>query len=351
VEGMHPHPLSVTTLLKSIASPPGLETWLQKKLIRAALEAYDTSKDQEHAISAGLKSRWQGSEEADFGSSVHMLTEQADMKTLGLIDKIVAVGDMKRAMGFLRQWEKTRDAFNMQILAVETTFVNTELGYAGTADRIVVVPAISPDPIVLDIKSGKNVYPDVAMQCAALANCDKILHDDGKLEAMPWKLNREVGLAAHVRARSCNLIPLDLGKAWPIFKPLPQIALWRAEQIKVLGDPLTPDEVAHLRADLRLRMTQLPPDLRDSVRKIIADNADLAGGNTAIWTEDQLNKVADIFQPFEKESRERFEKVVRNWGDRGDMELKARVLQFSDGRTSSVYELTGSQVDSLIKSF
>ncbi len=351
MQGMSPHPLSVTTLIKSIAQPPGLVTWLDKKLIRAAVEAYDKTKDEEHAISAGLKSRWASSEDADFGSSVHLLTEQADLKHLGLLDKISPVGDMRRASGFLRQWEKTRDAFQIQILAVETTLVNTKLGYAGTADRIVIVPSVSQEPIVLDIKSGKSIYPDVALQCSALANCDKILYDDGRLEPIPWALNTDVGLAAHVRARSCQLIPLDLQKAWPIFKPLPQIALWRAEQIDVLGDPLTPNEVAHLRADLRLRIQQLAPDLRASVKEIIAMHDDLKGGTTDTWSEDQLKKVDDLFKPFEKESRERFESVVRNWGDRGDMELKSKILTFSSGRTSSAFELTAAEIDALVKTF
>ncbi len=351
VEGMHPHPLSVTSLLKVIASPPGLVTWLDKKLIRAAIEAYGTSSDVEHAISAGLKSRWSGSEEADFGSSVHVLTEEADLKSLGLLDEIHQVADHKKAMGFLRQWEKLRDEFEMKILDVEVTLVNTVLGYAGTADRIVIVPAISQEPLVLDIKTGKSVYPDVAMQCAALANCDKVLYDDGKLAPIPWELDKKLGVAAHVRARSSNLIPVDIEKAWPLFQPLPQLALWRAEQIDVLGKPAEPDATAALRADLRLRIQQLPPDFNRTVRAYIKADPELSGGNTNTWDEKQLAYVRDMFEPFEKQARERFEHTMRKWGHRGDIELKAKVLEFSGGRTSSISELTGTEIDGLIQTF
>lgn len=351
VEGMHPHPISVTSLLKVIAPPGGLVTWMDKKLIRAALEAYDKSTDKEHAVTVGTKARWAGSEEADFGSSVHALTEQADLKKLGKIDTITPVADMRRAVGFLRQWEKMRDGFEMQIIAVEVTLVNTKLGYAGTADRIVIVPSISQNPIVLDIKSGKSVYPDVAMQCAGLSRCDKILYNDGTLHDIPWELDQTVGVAAHVRARSGHLYPLDTAKAWPIFESLPQLALWKAEQIPVIGPPLTPNAVAHLRADLRLRMTQLPPDLKASVKDIVAMHSSLVDGNTNTWSEDELKKVESIFLPFENQARERFEEVILKWGDRGSNELKSAVMNLTQGRTSSVAELTSVEVDELVKGF
>lgn len=351
VEGLVPHPISVTSLLRVIAPATGLVRWLDKKLISSALEAYDKSQDPAHAISAGMEARFSGSPEADFGTSVHKLTEQADMKKLGMITEITPVADMKKASAFLRQWERMRDEFEMTILAVEATLVNTKLGYAGTADRIVIVPAISQDPLVLDIKSGKSVYPDVALQCAGLANCDKILHNDGKLEDIPWQLDKQHGAAAHVRARSGHIYPLDIAAAWPLFAPLPQLALWRAEQIEVVGDALTPDEDAQKRAALRLRIAELPMDLAKSLRDLIASRDDLKDGNTSTWTTGQLIMVDMLFDPFEKEARERLEYVLNNWGDRGEFDLRSRVLSASGGRTSQARELSAGEVDVLVKGF
>lgn len=349
VEGMHPHPLSVTTLLKSIAPAPGLVKWMDKKISRSAAEAYAKFQDVDAAVNVGAESRWESSEDADFGTAVHLLTEQSDRILLGQMQQFGHVPDKKRAMGFVKQWEKSRDAHQMEILGIEVTLVNTELNYAGTADRIVVVPAISQQPLVLDVKTGKRIYADVALQCAALANCDKILYDDGTLEDIPWKLDLEHGIAAHVRPRSAKLYPLDIATAWPIFKPLPQLAMWRAEKIEVVGEPAEPDEDAARRADLRLRVQQLPMDLRAGVRKFIKEDKWLSGGDTKTWTKPQLRAVEDYFIPFEHEARERIQHVLHSWQG-GDMELRSKILTVS-GRTSALTNLTASEVDALLKTF
>ena len=350
IESLPINPLSITTLLKVISPARPLERWMDKKLLEAGIDAFEKTGDRERAIYMGAESRFASSEEADFGSSVHLLTEQADMVQLGLLKKITPVSDMKKATGFLKQWERLRDSFSMQILAVETTFVNTEFLYAGTADRIVICPSVSPDPIVLDLKSGKGVYGSAALQMAALANCDKILYDDGTLADIPWQFNKDVAVVAHLRPRSGHLIPMNIAKAWPLFQPLPKLALWRADQIKVMGEPLVPDEEAALRADLRYRIQNLPPDLRETVRAFIANDSLLAGGNTVTWSKAQLSDVEDMFLPLEKEARERLAHVIRLWGDKGDMELRAKVLMTS-GRTSSVKELTAAEIDQLVKTF
>lgn len=348
VEGMVPHPLSVTSLLRVIAPGIALVKWMDKRLIGAALDSFQNNPNVDHATHDGMEARWAGSDEADLGTSVHVLTEEADRKLLGQIPEIRPVADMKKCMGYLKQWEKLRDSFEMQILGIEVTFVNTKFGYAGTADRIVIVPAISQDPIILDIKSGKGIYPDVALQCSALANCDKILYDDGTLADNPYQLDLKLGAVAHVRPRSGHLSPLNIERAWPLFQPLPQLALWRTGQIDVLGAALEPDPVAQLRADLRLRITQLPPDIKKHVRETIKDDPDLGDGTTDTWDEKQLVKVTNLFVPFETEARNRLEQVLLLAGERGEVELRTMVRMASSGRTALASELDAREVDTLI---
>lgn len=351
IDGIDPHPISVTTLIKTIAPGRALMTWMDKKLIDSALDAYEKTSDRAAAMAMGKEARWSGSEAADFGTSVHALTEKLDLVSIGKPVDRSPVADQKRAQGFVAQWEKTRDAFDIQIIAIECTLVHRELGYAGTADRIAIVPALSLDPVVLDIKSGKGIYADVALQCAALANCPEILYDDGSLQPIPWDLDKKVGVAAHVRARSCKLHPLDLAVAWPIFKPLPQMALWRAEAFDVIGQPLMPDQVEHQRADLRLRMKKLPPDLSEIVKKLIVNDDSLTGGTTRTWDETQLLKVEYTFIPFEHEARERVQKVLDSWGDRGELELRVKILEHTGGRTPALADLTATEIDALLESF
>lgn len=348
VEGMYPHPISVTSLIKVIAPATNLTRWVDKRLINAAIDAYAKTQDPEVSLQVGLASRWGGSEEADLGNSVHYLTEVSDLKSIGRTVDPHAVTDTKKAMGYVKQWEKCREEHDMQILATEVTLVNTELGYAGTADRVVIVPAISDQPLILDLKSGKNLYNDVALQCAALARCTQILYDDGSLGPIPWDLDLTQALAAHVRPRSCRLVPLDIAAAWPYFEPLAMLAKWKTETVKVRGEPLEPDEELAMRANLRLRMKLLPSDLSDLVRTCIRQIDDLAGGSTGTWTVEQCKRVSDLFEPFEAQSRERKQKALDRWGSGGMMELRTRILGVTSGRTSLLDDLTATEIDALI---
>lgn len=348
VEGMYPHPISVTSLIKVIAPATNLTKWIDKKLISAAIDAYSKSQDPEVSLQVGLQARWGGSEEADLGTSVHYLCEVSDLKALGRQVDPHPVTDTKKCLTYVRQWEKAREEHDMQILATEVTLVNEEFGYAGTADRVVIVPAISDLPLILDLKSGKNLYNDVALQCAALAHCTQILYDDGSLGPIPWDLDKVNGIAAHVRPRSCRLVPLDIEKAWPYFQPLAMLAKWKTETVKVRGEPLEPDEELSMRANLRLRMKLLPSDLSELVRACIKSVDDLADGNTNTWTVEQCKRVSDLFEPFEAQSRERKEAALDRWGSGGMMELRTRILGVTNGRTSLLDDLTATEIDALV---
>jgi hypothetical protein len=348
IDGIYPHPLSVTTLIKTIAPAEQLSKWVDKKVARGAIEAFQKTQDVEVSVSAGLNARWSSSEESNLGNSVHYLTEVEDLKTLGRHAIPDVVADVKKAEGYARQWVKAREEHNMEILAVEVTLLNRELGYAGTADRVVICPSISHDPIILDLKSGKGIYPDVALQCAALANCDEILFDNGTLEKLPWDINRSIGLAAHVRPRSCRLIPLDLEKAWPYFKPLPMLAAWRAEQVKVLDEPIAPNELESLRASLRLRIKSLPKDLKSILRDIIASDVELEG-TSLTWNESQLSYADNLFKPFEMEALERKQKILDSWGTARDVEMRLEVLRLTGGSSASIEDLTAAQIDQLLE--
>lgn len=345
VEGMHPHPISVTSLIKVMSPPTALTKWVDRKIVTQAVDTFVQTQDYDRAISTGLQSRWSGSEEADLGTTVHYLTEVSDLQTLGRTIVPQPVTDKKKAMAYVRQYEKCREEHGIQIIATEVTLVNREVGYAGTADRIAIVPAVSPDPIIMDLKSGKNIYPDVALQCAALAHCDEILYDDGSLHPIPWTVDRTRGIAVHVRPRSCRLIPLDVEQAWPFFQPLALLAKWKTETVKVLGEPMEPDEELSMRAQLRLRMKLLPADLAEVVRAIIKTEVP---GNTTTWTVDEMVKVGKIFEPFEAESRERKQKVLDRLGAYGSLALRTKILSLTGGRTSMLDDLCAAEIDALL---
>lgn len=349
VEGMDPHPISVTSLIKVIAPPTGLVKWMDKKIVNTALEVFESSGDIDKARYEGLEARWESSDEADLGTSVHWLAEVADSKLLGREVTVGTIADEKKLKPYVAQWEKARDGHQMQILAVEATLVNLEYNYAGTADRICIVPSISSNPIVLDLKSGKNVYQDVGLQCAALSRCTHLLNGDGSLEKVPWKLSQIHGAVAHVRPRSCRIYPLNLTKSWDYFKPLPMLAEWKSEKIIVVGGESLPDEDQLRRAELRRKIASLPPDIVEVLRKQIKENELVKEGSTSSWNETQLDVVESLFKPFEAEARARKERIRDKYHNLSSLKLSLLVLDSTAGRTASIEDLTGEEVDRLLE--
>lgn len=348
-EGLDPHPYSVTSLIKVIAPATNLMKWVDKKLVNAALESFKETGDIDQARHQGLEARWQSSDEADQGTSVHFLTECSDRKWLGQYVAPTTIADEKKLKPYVAQWEKARDAHQIQIIAVEVTLVNPEFGYAGTADRLCIVPSISSNIIPLDIKSGKNVYPDVALQCAALAKCTHLLNDDGSMVPIPWKMSSMFGAVAHVRPRSCKIYPLDLTTAWEYFKLLPKIAEWRSEKVPVIKDQVEPDAELNLRAELRRKIGALPQDIAEVLRTQIKDNSELGTGNTFSWNLSQLDLVNQIFAPYEKEALERKQRIRDKWANVESMELRLKILSLTSGRTSSIDDLLAGEVDKLLE--
>lgn len=350
VDGMDVHPISVTSLIKVIAPPVGLVKWLDKKLVNAALESFKETGDIDKARYEGLEARWQSGDEADQGTSVHYLTECADKVLLNQFVDPMTIADQKKLKPYVAQWEKARDAHEIQIIAIEVTLVNPEMGYAGTADRLCIVPAISSNIIPLDIKSGKNIYPDVALQCSALARCTHLLNDDGTMVPIPWKMSSMFGAVAHVRPRSCKIYPLDLTAAWEYFKPLPMLAEWRSEKVPVIREQVEPDAEKNLRADLRRKISLLPQDIADSLRGQIKKNPELSNGNTLSWNLSQLDMVCEIFAPYEKEALERKQRIRDKWSNVESMDLRLKILNLTNGRTASIDDLLAQEVDQLLES-
>lgn len=347
VDGLDPHPISVTSLIKIIAPPTTLVKWFDKRIVGAALDAFEATGDIEKARSIGLEARWESSDEADLGTSIHYLCEVEDLKLLGRNIEPRTIADEKKLRSYVGQWVKTRDAHSMEILAAEVTLVNPELNYAGTADRICIIPSLSHNPVVLDLKSGSRIYPDVAMQCAALSRCTHIVHDDGSIGLIPWRLSSVFGVAAHVRPRSCRLYKLDITTAWQFFKFLPGLAKWKLEEVEVIGDEISPDEEQSRRAELRRKIAALPPDLADTLRGCIKNDVDLQG-TTQTWDEDQLTKVENLFLPFEQQARERKQRIRDRYEHLESLDLSLKVLKASSGRTASIDELYGYEVDNLL---
>jgi len=107
--------------------------------------------------------------------------------------------------------------------ASELTVFNATDKYAGTLDFIAEIPQLGEGLTLGDVKTGKGVYPEVALQLAAyrFAEFAEIAHGVGRVD-MP-KTERAVVL--HLRPDQWSLVPVRADqKAYDMFRYAMQIA-------------------------------------------------------------------------------------------------------------------------------
>jgi len=114
-----------------------------------------------------------------------------------------------------------RQQYSPQFTATEFTVWSTKYGYAGTADWSAMLNGWH---VLADTKTGKNVYPETAMQLAAIQNADFVLDANGNQLPVP-KYDRYAVL--HLRPRSFTLYPVqNIDKAFQCFLALKHVFDW-----------------------------------------------------------------------------------------------------------------------------
>ena len=102
--------------------------------------------------------------------------------------------------------------------------------------------------LVVDIKTGRAVYADTALQLAAYANA-LYLWDGTGLCPMPGRdalgrksderaVRTDLGLIIHLRSEAGAVIPVNLREGWRAFTSLCALRRWKEREGSVLGEPL-----------------------------------------------------------------------------------------------------------------
>lgn len=106
----------------------------------------------------------------------------------------------------------------------EFTVWSNRYGYAGTADLSAYVKG---KHLLIDLKTGRDVYPDYGLQVAAYAKADVVISADGTEKPMP----KYDGYAVlHLRPRSYCLNPIDnIEHAFTCFLHLKAVFDWEVE--------------------------------------------------------------------------------------------------------------------------
>jgi hypothetical protein len=108
-----------------------------------------------------------------------------------------------------------------EYVASEFTVWSNQYGYAGTADFSMNLWGAH---ILVDAKTGKQPYPEVAMQLAAIAKADFVLSADGTESRLP-EYDRYAVL--HIRPRSFTLHPVfKIEEAFESFLALKRVFDW-----------------------------------------------------------------------------------------------------------------------------
>jgi len=113
------------------------------------------------------------------------------------------------------------EQYKPEFTGSEFTVWSDKHGYAGTADLSF---RIGQFHVLCDTKTGNRVYPETAMQLAALANADVILSTDGTEAPVP-AYDRYAVL--HLRPRSATLVPVEnIEAAFKTFLALKEVFDW-----------------------------------------------------------------------------------------------------------------------------
>lgn len=259
---------SVTTILSNGLPKPAIAGWQAKTIAEYAVANHRqlaamlgavklrrledgttfvvTDPDAVQAAVEWLKgSPWRESErKMNLGSAVHAEAEAVQLGT-------PRPEPLPTVAPYVASFRNFLDDFSPTIELTEATVFSMRESYAGTLDAIM---SIGGRRLLIDFKTGKAIYPDVALQLAAYAHAESILLDDGTTVDM---LPTDGAAALHLREydpalpsdRGYSLIPVDAGEAaWDAFRYVREVMRWMEDTSKgVLSQPLgTPDAVSFL---------------------------------------------------------------------------------------------------------
>lgn len=226
---------SVTTILSGGVPKPALTSWAARATAEWAVKNIDqvtgiAKSDPAAAIDMLRGAPWRDRDAAAVkGTDIHAAVEA---HVLGQ-----PVPEWSREVApSMRQFETFVEQYGPTFEMSEASVYNRAHGYAGTLDAIVVIDGVR---YLLDVKTGKGVYGEVALQLAAYRHAEFIGLDTGDEVPMPAV---DACAVLHLRPRTFSLIPVEAGEAeFRFFLYAQQVRDFATEHSRlVLGAPLAP---------------------------------------------------------------------------------------------------------------
>lgn len=189
---------SVTTIL-SVIDKPALKFWAAKKVAEYAVDNVNNwqSLDQAGAVDLLKGAPFRYSEQRmDLGTAVHEACEAYMTGEPPPVWPPDVSPYMVHFMKFLTDWKPSFESS-------EASVYSRDNGYAGTLDLLL---WLGKELALIDIKTGKQAYPEAGLQLNAYANADFIGLDEGLELEMP-KVDKLFVLL--LRPRKYELIPVQ----------------------------------------------------------------------------------------------------------------------------------------------
>jgi hypothetical protein len=205
------HP-SVTTVLGIVGKADALKHWAANEVAKYAVKNRDTWTRLDEAAAIDLLKREPLrflDKAASRGTDVHALAE-AYAKT-GTMPQWA-----EEISGYVAALQRFFNEHQPQPVLVEHTVFNAAVGYAGSFDLVCTLPAFGDDLVILDYKTSKAIYPDVAAQLAAYAHAEEYVDENDKPHPM---LQIRRGVVVRLAGDGTyEVVECDLQKGWAYFK-------------------------------------------------------------------------------------------------------------------------------------
>lgn len=219
---------SVTTILSKGIPKPGLIKWASRLVATGAIEDAEMwmgwPDEEAHAYLSGLPDAKRNSR-ANIGSTVHAAAEAFSLgRPFRAIDE--------EAQSYVNGFEEFVRDFKPKFLHTEAPVFSRTHTYAGTLDSVV---RIGRTTYVLDTKTGKRVYPEVALQLSAYAHAEFIGKDDGTEVPLP---SIKKGAVLHLFPDGYAFIPTRIDEeVFEAFLSVKDVFHWDFELSKVVLRP------------------------------------------------------------------------------------------------------------------
>lgn len=292
---------SVTTIIGGGVPKHNLQRWAARVVAEGAVKAQQERrlagmvKQDPDATTEYLKALpWaKTSRAADIGTRVH---EAIESLITGAARPPLADDEKPRMMWFDEFVKDYRPTF----IAAEASIYNRTHGYAGTFDALMMIEGVSL-PLMLDVKTGKAVYHEAALQLSAYRRGEFIGMPDGTEAPLPETAG---GVVLHLRDDGYDLLDVDTGDhVFAAFIYAREVNRWMEEGAKTaIGSPYpmpAPIERAPDTPSAALTEPdheQTPPDVPDMMGDL-KRSLEAARAPDADVPQDELERATEAASP------------------------------------------------------